>query len=442
MVWRMNIPDVLTSPWAILPEKLLEIQAVYGAHLRGDKIDISAIEARIGKPLINQDQGYHVQDGVAVIPVSGVIGKKMNLMTQISGGASTQLIERDIKSALNDSGVNSILLHIDSPGGTVDGTQNLADVVKMAGMQKPVVAFADGVMASAAYWIGSAATEIVASSNTTQIGSIGVVTTHTDTSKAQESAGIKTTEISAGKYKRIASQNAPLSKEGAAVLQDQVDQLYTIFVDAVAENRGVDVETVLEDMADGRVFLSKQAKKRGMIDHVANLETTILNMSTGVWPMSEKTVKTAQEAAPVAEVMTVETIKQKYPEIAAALIAEGAKSELERIASCEAALLPGHEAIVNAMKLDRKSTGADVALAIIAEEKKIRASHLEAFKSNAPEPLPHAAVNPIEARDDSKLPVEDRAKADWQENEAIRKEFGSLEAYTGFLKVEQASTRH
>lgn len=437
----MNIPDVLTSPWAILPEKLLEIQAVYGAHLRGEQIDIAAVEARLGKPLINQDQGYHVQDGVAIIPMSGVIGKKMNMMTQISGGASTQLIERDIKAALNDSSVNSILLHIDSPGGTVDGTQNLADVVKMAGTHKPVVAFADGVMASAAYWIGSAATEIVASSNTTQVGSIGVVTSHTDTSKAQENAGIKTTEISAGKYKRIASQNAPLSKEGAAMLQDQVDQLYTIFVDAVAENRGTDVETVLEDMADGRVFLAKQAKKRGMIDHVANLETTILNMSTGVWPMSNQ-AKTSQEATPVAEVMTIETIKEKYPEIAAALIAEGAKAENERIASCEDAALPGHEAIVSAMKLDGKSTGADVALAIIAEEKKIRANHLADFKANAPEPLPHAAVNPVEATDNSNLPLEERAKIDWDGKESIRKEFGTLAAYTGFLKVEQASSRH
>lgn len=437
----MNIPDVLTSPWAILPEKLLEIQAVYGSHLRGEQIDIAVVEARLGKPLISQYQGYHVQDGVAIIPMSGVIGKKMNMMTQISGGASTQLIERDIKAALNDSSVNSILLHIDSPGGTVDGTQNLADVVKMAGTHKPVVAFADGTMASAAYWIGSAATEIVASSNTTQIGSIGVVTSHTDTSKAQENAGIKTTEISAGKYKRIASQNAPLSKEGAAMLQDQVDQLYTIFVDAVAENRGTDVETVLEDMADGRVFLAKQAKKRGMIDHVANLETTILNMSTGVWPMSNQ-AKTSQEATPVAEVMTIETIKEKYPEIAAALIAEGAKAENERIASCEDAALPGHEAIVSAMKLDGKSTGADVALAIIAEEKKIRANHLADFKANAPAPLPHAAVNPVEATDNSNLPLEERAKIDWDGKESIRKEFGTLAAYTGFLKVEQASSRH
>lgn len=438
----MHITDVITAPWAIMPDKLLEIQAVYASHLRGDKIDIAAVEARIGKSLVNQDQGYQVQNGVAIIPIAGVMGKKMNMMTQISGGASTQLIERDIKAAINDSGVNSILLHIDSPGGTVDGTQNLADVVKMAGTHKPVVAFADGVMASAAYWVGSAATEIVASSKTTQVGSIGVVTSHTDVSKAEEAAGIKTTEISAGKYKRIASQYEPLSEDGKAQLQSQVDQLYTIFVDAVAENRGVDAETVLEDMADGRVFLANQAKKRGMIDHVANLETTIFNMSTGVWPMTDKTIKPAAEVAPVAQVINLETIKANHPDIVAALLAEGAMAENVRIKDCEAQLIPGHEALVNSMKLDGKSTGADVAMAIIAEEKKLRGSHLKAFQDNAPAAVQFAAstdFEPVAAKEDKTLPIEERAKAKWDADANIRAEFnGNYAGYLAFSKAEES----
>jgi len=432
----MNITDVITAPWAIMPDKLLEIQAVYASHLRGEKIDIAAIESRIGKSLSNQDQGYQVDRGVAVIPISGVMGKKMNMLTQISGGASTQLIERDINAALNDPSVNSILLHIDSPGGTVDGTQNLANIVKMAGSEKPVMAFADGVMASAAYWVGSAASEIVAASDTTQIGSIGVVTSHTDISKAEEAAGIKTTEISAGKYKRIASRHSPLSEDGKAELQDQVDQLYTIFVDAVAENRGVDVETVLEDMADGRVFLAKQAKKRDMIDHIANLETTIQNMSTGVWPMTDKTVQ------PAAAEINLETIKANHPDIVAALMAEGAKAENERIKDCEAQLIPGHEAIVNAMKLDGKSNGADVAKAIIAEEKKLRGSHFKAFQDNAPPVVQFAAtveVEPVAAADDKNLPIEERTKAKWDTDAKLRAEFGGNYAgYLAFCKAEEA----
>lgn len=438
----MHISDIITAPWAIIPEKLLEIQAIYASHVRGEQIDIAAIEARLGKPLVNDRQGYVVNNGVAVIPIHGVIAKRMNMFAQISGGASTQLIERDIKVALDDPNVSSILLHIDSPGGTVDGTETLADLVREARTQKPVMAFADGTMASAAYWIGSAANEIVAASTTTQIGSIGVVTTHTDISKAEEQRGIKTTEISAGKYKRIASQHAPLSAEGAELLQSQVDQLYTIFVDTVAENRGVDSETVLQEMADGRVFLSKQAKRRNMIDHIASLETTISNMATGVWPMTSKTVKPeGQPSKADAEKneLSIEIIKTEHPEIAQALIKEGADTERARIQCCEDACLPGHESIVASMKFDGKSTGQDVAMAIIQEEKKIRANHLQDFRTNAPKPVPHAATPAVDNGEapNSSLPLEDRCKAEWESSESIRNEFKTFGAFLSYKKVEE-----
>lgn len=430
----MQLSDVINAPWAIQPEILSEIQTIYAAHTRNEQIDIAAVEARIGKPLANEQQGYTVQNGVAIIPIHGVIGKRMNMFSQISGGASTQLIERDVKNALADSKVNSILLHIDSPGGTVDGTQNLASVVREARTQKPVMTFADGTIASAAYWIGSAADEIVSASDTTQIGSIGVVATHTDYSKAEESQGIKTTEITAGKYKRIASNTAPLSKEGAAYLQDQVDQLYTIFVDSVAQNRQTDSATVMERMADGRVFLSKEAMRRGMIDHVASLETTINNMATGVWPMSK--ANEPQPTQPVA--MTVEKIKADHPEIAQALIQEGAESERKRIQACEEAGLAGHEAIVNAMKYDGKSQAGDVAVAIVAAEKKLRTDHLAASRSSAPQPVPLAAVPAVEKESptiDKSKPVDQWAKDVWESDASIRAEFGSLENYVAYEKA-------
>src|SRR6266704_2496231 len=121
----MNALDVLGSPWAILPEKLLEIQGIYAAHLRGEVIDVEAIEARIGRPLQNQQQGYTVQNGVAVLPVFGVIAKRMNMLMEISGGTSTQLAGRDFQAALNDPEVSQIILLIDSPGGQVDGVEQL-----------------------------------------------------------------------------------------------------------------------------------------------------------------------------------------------------------------------------------------------------------------------------------------------------------------------------
>lgn len=454
----MRVIDVLTSPWAIMPDKLREIRAVYDAHTNGESIDLTAVEARLGKPLQNAEQGYTVRSGVAVVPVNGVIGKRMNMFSEISGGASTELIARDINAALEDQSVQSILLHIDSPGGTVDGVENLADIIRAAAQIKPVVSFADGTMASAAYWLGSAADAIVASSSTTEIGSIGVVTAHRDVSKAEEMAGIKTVEITAGKYKRIASQYGPLTESGRAEIQRQIDGIYTIFVDTVAQNRGVSAEKVLADMADGRVFLAREAQARGMVDYIASLDATISNMANGIWPTNlssrsenmptpapNKTTATGgqpQPATATAEI-TIEMLNEKHPQIVTQLMQIGADAERERIQSCEDAALPGHEKIVNAMKFDGKSTGADVALAIVQEEKSLRVQHLKDFHANAPQPLPHAAINPVaqeEQRTDAALPLEERAKKSWDSDAQVRKEFGTYGAYLAYMRVAEKST--
>lgn len=271
----MKLLDVLTAPWAIIPEKLLEIQNIYFTHLRGEKIDIKAIEAQIGKPLDNKKKTYEVQEGIAIIPIEGVLAKRANLFMRISGGTSMQLLEKDIDDAIADPDVKSLLFLIDSPGGTVDGTQELANHIYGLRGKKPMTAYAESLMGSAAYWIGSAAHEIVMSGDTTQVGSIGVVATHVDVSKAEESAGVKTTEIVAGKYKRVASSYAPLSDEGRATLQDIVDHIYSIFVRDVARNRGATEEKVLTDMADGRIFLGQKAIKGGLVDRMETLDQTI-----------------------------------------------------------------------------------------------------------------------------------------------------------------------
>lgn len=274
----MRVIDVLSSPWAIVPSKLMEIQAIYATHLRGDKIDLKGIEAKIGQPLQNEPQGYEVVDGVAIIPVDGVISKRMNLFTKISGGASTELIGRDIRAALADTSVHALILRVDSPGGTVDGTQELAQLIHAARGQKPIATYVDGMMASAAYWIGSAADKAYIGSDTNAVGSIGVVASHTDYSRYEENMGIKTTEIYAGKYKRIASEHQPLSEDGRQYMQDMVDYLYSVFVADVAKQRGTDTETVLKNMADGRIFTGQQAVSAGLVDGVSTLDQLIADM--------------------------------------------------------------------------------------------------------------------------------------------------------------------
>jgi len=271
----MKILDILNSPWAILPERFNEIQEIYFTHLRGEKIDLKLIEAQTGKELERKEQGYEKHGMVAVIPIDGVIAKKMNLFTKISGGASTQLIERDFKEAMADSDIWAILLNIDSPGGTVDGTQELAQAIYSNRGSKPIVAFTDGMMASAAYWIGTGADRIFISGDTVGMGSIGVVAQHVDYSRAYDQKGIRVTEITAGKYKRIASEYSPLSEEGRATIQAIVDDVYTAFINDVAKHRGVSVDDVLGRMADGKLFIGKKAIEAGLADGVSTLSALI-----------------------------------------------------------------------------------------------------------------------------------------------------------------------
>jgi signal peptide peptidase SppA len=140
--------------------------------------------------------------------------------------------------------------------------------------QKPIVAFANGMMASAAYWIGSAADEIVAE-ETAEIGSIGVVMMHYDYSGADEQAGVKRTILQAGHYKAMGNDTEPLSEEAEEYFQGHLDYLYTLFVDAVARNRDVTAEAVIEDMAEGRIFIGRQAVDAGLVDRLGNFETAM-----------------------------------------------------------------------------------------------------------------------------------------------------------------------
>lgn len=404
----MRLIDVLTSPWAIVPDKLVEIQNIYAAHFRGEKIDIKALEAKLGQPLNNKPQGYDVIDGVAVLPIDGVISKRMNMFTQISGGVSTELIGRDFKEALNDPSVNSIILRIDSPGGSVDGTQNLADVISSARGVKPVVAFADGLMASAAYWVGAAADKIYISGETTQVGSIGVVAQHVDISREEEMRGVKTTEIYAGKYKRIASNYKPLSEDGRSTMQDQVDYIYSVFVGSVAKNRGVSEETVLSDMADGRIFIGQQAVKAGLVDGVSTLERLISDLSNRAGAALIQSTKEGHDME-----MTLEKLVADHPQIADALRAEGrqqgAEAERARIKDVEAQSMPGHEKLIGELKFDGKTTGPEAAVKVLGAEKSVRETRLANIKADAPAPLPAVVAEETKAQEKSAQEVADLA---------------------------------
>lgn len=447
----MPLMSVMGSAWAITPEKFTEIQEVYQRHLHGEKLDIAGVKAKTGDKT-RKEQGFQIIDDVAIIPIEGVIAKKMNLLHEISGGASTQLIERDFKLAMKHPDVNSILLVIDSPGGAVDGTPELANAIFEARGHKPIIAFSDGIMASAAFWIGAAADQIFISGRTVEVGSIGVVATHTDISKAEEKAGVKTTEIVAGKFKRIASQHEPLTKEGRASIQEMVDDVFSVFVSDVAKFRGVSEDTVLKNMADGRIFMGKKAVKAGLVDGIMTQDKIIKTMAAGESPGVQITAKKEVEEMEI----TKELVSEKHPEIAKAFkedgfkiaektefktakeegIKEGAEAERKRIQDVEAQSISGHEALIAGLKFDGKTTGPEAAVEVLKAEKALRATTANNIIKDAGAPVNAVEPDTASATPDANLPINEKAKKEWDSKPEIRKEFFSLESYTAFLEAE------
>ena len=393
----MTILDVLYQPWAIDADRLMEIQAIYATHLRGESIDIEAVEAKLGRQLQNPPQGYQVQDGAALIPLRGVIAPRMNLMAQVSGGTSAELFVRDVQAAAADPAVSSIVLLVDSPGGAVGGTPAAAAAVMAARAAKPTAAWADGAMASAAYWIGSAAERVYLGSRVHPVGHIGVIATHTDQSRREETLGVKTTEIFAGRFKTARSPHQPLSELGRQTMQDQMDYLYSLFVGDVAAQRGVSVDRVLAEMADARVFIGQQAVDAGLADGIASLDSVIRQLndraataarsSVVVTPLQRASMDPTQAAAEWAA---------ENPQAAAVLRAEGASGERDRIAAVRQQGLPGHEALIEQLAADGRTSGPEAAMRVIAADRLRQAHHSQARMDDAIDAVPQAAAPLVE----------------------------------------------
>jgi capsid assembly protease len=265
---------VWNTPWMVLPGTLRTICAVVARHMRGEPIEA---EAR-AKFEAAESPEPRTADTVAILPLYGVIGYRMDLFMAMSGGTSIQRFARAFRQALADQSVKAILLDVDSPGGGVEGVDELSKEIFLARGQKPIVAIADPMMASAAYYIASAADEIVVMP-TGSVGSIGVVTEHLDDSEAYKMAGYTSTVIAQPEFK--AELWGTLSDEARARLEDLVGQYYTMFKKAVARNRNIavtDVEKKYGEVGPGRLLTAAEALKVGMVDRIATLEETIARL--------------------------------------------------------------------------------------------------------------------------------------------------------------------
>lgn len=266
------VRTVSETPWAIMPEKLTAILELVELRASGREFSAEEIQARIGAGPATQQVSK--SSTVAILPLFGVLCPRADLMSEISGATSLERFQASFRGLVDDPEIDAIVINVDSPGGSTKFCTETAALVRDARGTKPIVAVANTLCASAAYWIGSQADEFYASPSA-MVGSIGVLTAHTDISGMEEKAGMKTTVVSAGDNKAEFSPFAPLSDDARAALQGLVDSDYAMFVADVAEGRGVSEAKVLADFGQGRVVPAQAALAAGMVDGVATFEETV-----------------------------------------------------------------------------------------------------------------------------------------------------------------------
>lgn len=269
--------DVLLNPWAVTRTMLAVIATVASRRLRDGGSELTAEERaqlhEMQKPTPTARYG-----STAVIPVYGVVMPRANLMADISGGTSFQALGEQLRAAVADPKVQTIVFDIDSPGGNVAGATEFAREVLAARAVKPIIAQANFQMCSAAYWIAAAARQIIAAPSAS-VGSIGVYAIHDDLSKALGAEGVTRTYVSAGKYKLDGNPDAPLTDHALAAMQARVDAAYDLFVTDVSRGRGVEPAKIRTGYAEGAVVNAEEALALGMVDRIGTLEETLARVT-------------------------------------------------------------------------------------------------------------------------------------------------------------------
>lgn len=296
----MNAFQFLCSqPWAIQAESLETLIAiaertpneqVVEAIARREGTTVEAVRARVGMPMDGVRNGYR-RGPVAVLEIMGPIIPRADMFSEISGATSLDRFAQNLQTALDDPTVSAIVLAIDSPGGQVTGVSETAEMIAQATMRKPVSVYVEGAAASAAYWLASAASEIVLSP-TSLVGSIGTVMV-ADTKKKE------------GRIEIVSSQSPHkrpdlTTQSGRGRVQMMVDAMTEVFVADVARHRDVSVETVLSDFGQGDVLIGQAAIQAGMADRLGSLESLISELTSGYKPDTPKP-KPQAEALPSSE---------------------------------------------------------------------------------------------------------------------------------------------
>lgn len=252
------------EPWLITPSAHASVRQLLESKLAGDEINLSDfVNAR---PEISLDE-----NGIAHIHVVGVIGKGLSKIEKSCGNTGVEDLLSELQSA-RDQKARGLLLHVNSPGGTIAGIPEVADEIASLSKQIPISAFTDDMMASAAYWIASSANTIWAT-RSSEIGSIGVYIPWIDAAGAWEKEGLKADPITntGGDLKAIGFAPS-LTDVQRQYLQESVDETFAAFKNHVLKSRARNGKTISNDSMRGQTFSGIKAMDVGLVDYVGSTQ--------------------------------------------------------------------------------------------------------------------------------------------------------------------------
>ncbi len=427
--------------WAIEPDSLKSLCRLKDFQSLAFKSD-----ARL-----NNTRSVLIRDGTAIIPIYGPITARSDLFTFFLGGTPLSDLAKDFQAALDNDQVKAILFDVDSPGGVALGPMEMAQAIFNARGKKPIWSYVGRNCSSAAYWLASATEKIIANPSAL-LGSIGVVTT-IPVQEEPDSEGYKNIEVVSSNAGR--KRPDPRTAEGMAEIKRELDDLESQFIESVARFRSTTVDAVKNDFGQGGVLIGANAVSSGMADEIGSYEETLAKLNQKF--STNKKINFMSKESIERSAITADFIKAEFPDIAEKLakensekiktetkesaFAEGIKSERERILAIEEAALSGHEDLVAQAKKDGSMTAEKLALQIIAREKQRGTKFLESAKEaekEMPKVDPSFEANTSgKEKVDKDAPIEDRAKAEWQNDSKLRTEFNN--DYDAFFAFKKAS---
>jgi len=281
-------PNVFDSSFlAIAPDRLAHV-------IEGRKL---ALQSGVQDAINRTPTKYGVVNGkIAIVPVRGFINNHASIWSMIGLESASEVIAAQVQQAANDPAIGAIVLDIDSPGGTVYGLTSASERIFAQRGKKPLIALSNGLMASAAYFLGSAADEIVSDPDG-EVGSIGSVMVHIDYTEYLKKEGIQATVIRSDEKKFKGSPYESLDDGTKQEFQDTVNRYAAMFISKVSQHRGVTESVIREKFGQGGVLSPLEAKNVGMIDRIGTMDS-VLSRLTGK-PMSKSKAQAIAEIAKI-----------------------------------------------------------------------------------------------------------------------------------------------